>query len=46
MRISGFDFVNKNAVKWLEIKERRIELLCCEFDILIKMSNWRYFNTE
>jgi len=36
----------RNAVKWLEIMERRSELLCCELDILIKMSNWRYFNTD
>ena len=35
-----------NAVKWLEITERRLKLLCCELDILIKMSNWGYFNTE
>ena len=39
-------FVRRNAVEWLEIKERRIELLCWELAILIKMSNWRYFNTE
>jgi hypothetical protein len=30
----------KNAVKWLYIRQRGIDLLCCEFDILIKMSNW------
>jgi len=46
IRIDGFCFVRENAVKWLEMKERRIELLCCELDILIKMSNWRYFNTD
>jgi hypothetical protein len=36
----------RNAVEWLGIKERGIDLLCCEFNILIKMSNWGYFNTE
>lgn len=46
IRNDGFCFVRKNAVRWLGIKERRIELLCYEFDILIKMSNWGYFNTR
>ena len=36
----------RNAVEWLDIKERGLILLCCEFNILIKMSNWRYFNTD
>jgi len=39
-------FVRGNAVKWLGMKERRIELLCWELAVLIKMSNWRYFNTD
>ena len=32
-------FVRRNAVEWLGMKERRIELLCWELAILIKMSN-------
>ena len=43
MRIAGLCFIRENAIKWLGIRERGSELLCCELAVLIIMSNWNIF---
>ena len=46
MKVCYLNFVRKTSVKWLGVMDKKVERLCWELAILIKMSNWSYFNTE